>query len=710
METNDALVIQEDFTRAQRGKGFVRAQAGFHADLLPTWGGNAKDILEQPKCWSSRAVTQEVRQSVRAQKLAIRTGRRSQKGEDSSRLMRLHHHKKSFQGSNPSSNQSPTSSEAGDIIEANEDRNGRGGAVSNGGLGQKNHTGKLGAPSPHGGASSAGGAGLISPIDILGNDVRNAEGTRTQDILQKIEERCEELREDPEAFRELLLKIIRVRKEHQKPLPYGRKLVIENKWLCDDKETCMGYWREIHGLKRQITETEAKQDKLRLLALWPTPPEENQSRQKRENKILERGAETNVRIVETQLRRKQLDEERQEELRYLINRREMATEFKRKLERSMQLRAALCKLVIVAKAGKEISLCLEAVQAQNQERRRKLVAAAIIQRRWKSTKAAETGAQYRNAVRVIRRFAVQAVELRRKRKLRDAVNIIHWFLTAYENANFQMVMRNYRYRVVNCQRYFRSYVEITKQRSRALKILWDKIEREKIKTERTRAIAVMRKTRLKEPSSKTIRSSQEPMNPGTTGNQRSRGDLHNNNVQPNQGRKRNQALRQIRVNGSDRSMLSMHPGLYEQVSTRSTLVSGGNSTSLIAAADLGINVHRKVPKDIRRKLLKEYLETTRTGLKEQWKRYCRSRNTTAAEARLVTVEDVRSAVHAKHNMDLASVFTKRGEAQAEKQVPPFMKLYTYAVEGDMLALIEKGRAMADEQFLNVLNEEDPSSS
>ncbi|GBG28023.1 Hypothetical Protein FCC1311_042462 [Hondaea fermentalgiana] len=501
------MALERALEEAQRKmSGFVRAEAGFHAELLPTWGGNAKDILDQPKCWS----------------IANATG------------------------------------QSANVLDEDEVRE------------------------------------------------RYAAGA-----VKRVEKRFEELRQDPGRHHALLQKIARVRREQRPTLAYGRSHVVENKWLCDDRETCIAHWRELADLRARIVNAESKRDKIQLLALWPSPPEENQSAERRLARISDRAAETADRIEDARRRRDELEIEREQELMYLTNRREVTADLKKRVERAMRLREALCKLVVMAKAGSALSSRLSATQMENIERRRMVLAAAAIQRRWKDTKASAVGAQYRNAVRVVRRFAVRSAAIRRRRKTEDAANMIYWFLTAYENANFQMVMRNYRYRVVNCQRYFRS----------------------------------------------------------------------------------------------ETSLLSgVAAQLSEQASTRSTLCNT-SAGALAAAMDLGMHVPRKVPKEIRRRIIKEHLEQLRAQFKEQWKKFCRSRNNVAAEARFVTVEDVRTAVQAVSPTELDSMLAKRGEDSEAEQRPPLFKVFSNTTEKVMLDLIERGRAIVEDQFLDVLSEE-----
>ena len=119
--------------------------------------------------------------------------------------------------------------------------------------------------------------------------------------------------------------------------------------------------------------------------------------------------------------------------------------------------------------------------------------AKLIQRKWTKTREQEKGRKYRKAIAVVRRMTLHKVVKRLQLKKSDAANMVVNFLGQYDNTNFIKVMRNYRFKVIRCQRFWRTFCAITRARCRLLMLKWERVEGEYWKREKERMHARNRK-------------------------------------------------------------------------------------------------------------------------------------------------------------------------------------------------------------------------
>ena len=119
--------------------------------------------------------------------------------------------------------------------------------------------------------------------------------------------------------------------------------------------------------------------------------------------------------------------------------------------------------------------------------------ARLIQRKWTKTREQEKGRKYRKAIAVVRRMTLHKVVQRLQLKKSDAADKVVNFLGQYDNTNFIKVMRNYRFKVIRCQRFWRTFCAITRARCRLLMLKWERVEGEYWKREKERMHARNRK-------------------------------------------------------------------------------------------------------------------------------------------------------------------------------------------------------------------------
>ncbi|CAK8994384.1 Uncharacterized protein SCF082_LOCUS3917, partial [Durusdinium trenchii] len=664
-------------------------------DLLPTWGGKAEDILHQPKSWSSERITKEIRLAQRRQ-LGIRRKRPGhaakdrllppqnqlqllpeKRGQRQPRTLKALQQQELLQdqrlqpqlNEDEEQHQKLPMQQADDDLLLHQDLQG-----NNGGMLDTETMNEL----------------------SMGNQEMKAVGRWSRaNPARRVQKRCDLLRSDPALRNEFLASVVRARGERIRAAQQGRNLVVENKWLCDDRKACAAYWEEVRSMREQVKEAPTIQDKIQLYSMWPHPPAPNHSRAQVEDKVKKRAAALAARVARAKALKREQDSLRQEVLLQKVNKKEQQFEEARAQEAASRVYGILAPVLVHAKAAALLAQHLLTARDKAEEIKKMKRSAQMIQRRWKSSKSGETGLKFRNAIKVMRRFAKMAVKARNEDRKQRSAETIRWFLAQYENSNFQKVMRNYRIRVIKCQRYFRSYVAVTKARLKVLGMKWDRVEREWIRTDKHKALQEVK--RVEEGERRDTKRGTIAMaigEPGLGG------------LSPSRPRQQRSGRRQSNTSNF-RRQLSRKPSVGVGIGMNLGLGTGkGLSGALAMAAELGIHVHRKVPKAIKRDIIKAHLSHQRVLYKQRWREHCRSRNIMKAQSRLMTVEDVRSVVQAQSDAELLLVLDKKLESQEENHDAPFLKLFGDTTTAVIRELVDKGRAIADEQILQVLNEED----
>lgn len=99
-----------------------------------------------------------------------------------------------------------------------------------------------------------------------------------------------------------------------------------------------------------------------------------------------------------------------------------------------------------------------------------------IQRLWKKKRASHENEKYKKTIKTVRRF-IGLLRVRLKNtQLQRKADLISWVLADIETSNFQKVVKNFRSKVVSCQRSFQTYQKVSESRERALKKLFRKID------------------------------------------------------------------------------------------------------------------------------------------------------------------------------------------------------------------------------------------
>lgn len=148
----------------------------------------------------------------------------------------------------------------------------------------------------------------------------------------------------------------------------------------------------------------------------------------------------------------ELQQKKHEEKLRVVNRRDIR---KQKMKQIRQLQRRQRALLIAMLLGRSMVVWRDRLE---KERRRRAAqkevasAASRIQRKWNKQKRQKKGRRVRNAIKIIRRTCLALAFTRRARKKADAADMLVSFLRQYENANFIKIMRNYRYKVIQCQR------------------------------------------------------------------------------------------------------------------------------------------------------------------------------------------------------------------------------------------------------------------
>ena len=174
----------------------------------------------------------------------------------------------------------------------------------------------------------------------------------------------------------------------------------------------------------------------------------------------------------------------------------------------------MTKIVVVGLAHHVWKFALWEGREENRKKKEKAEAAAKIQRKWAKRKETQKGKRFRRSVKVLRRYCHALAFTRRYNKKKRSADMIKLFLKQYESSNFIKIMRNYRYRVIQCQRYWRSFVSITKQRLKLLALHWDKKVKEKSRKDRKKEAADKKRARTAMVDSRAILESVKSNKPG----------------------------------------------------------------------------------------------------------------------------------------------------------------------------------------------------
>jgi len=416
-----------------------------------------------------------------------------------------------------------------------------------------------------------------------------------------------------------------------------RDILLENMWLCDDVEKCRTYWEDVQKMKKTKDAEQISSALVVSSKHMPKPPGETHSHSKMLAKIGNRSRKLRAKLHQAKERRKRLEKER------LLFFREKKTLAQRK--RKECLRSAIIKVVVYVRCGKVLLELLEDMRMRNRDNEMIFLAALRIQKQWKRAKSSEEGVKYRNAVEVVRKFASIAVKNRRKNKEQRAARIISWFLSSFEKSNFQTIMRNYRSKVVNCQRLYNDYVEISRTRLRALGVLWDRVEKEKLRHERQHALEVVRR-------------------------------------------------REMHMQECSRT------SKYFERSKRAV----SPSATLAKAVDLGIKMFQRVPKDVKKQILRNHLKDVRRDFKRRWIEFVKSRKFLQTQSRFVSVEDVRRVLHADTDGELSMLLEKKSaEPRDSARMAPMMLLFSKSSGEHMSELIDRARQIVDEKVVNAFS-------
>ena len=177
-------------------------------------------------------------------------------------------------------------------------------------------------------------------------------------------------------------------------------------------------------------------------------------------------------------------------------------------------REVLTKIVVLGVSHHVWKFALWEGREENRKKKEKAEAAAKIQRKWAKRKETQKGKRFRKSVKVLRRYCHALAFTRRYNKKKRSADMIKLFLKQYESSNFIKIMRNYRYRVIQCQRYWRSFVSITKQRLKLLALHWDKKVKEKSRKDRKKEAADKKKAKSAMFDSRAILESVQRNKPG----------------------------------------------------------------------------------------------------------------------------------------------------------------------------------------------------
>jgi len=468
----------------------------------------------------------------------------------------------------------------------------------------------------------------------------------------RVLEKYEKIRASPEEQKALLQRLHNRRKKRTS----GRNILLENKWLCDDKTVCKEYWTKIYEYKEEIRNASTQSEKISLYSKWPVPPDENMSKEKVADKVKQRGRNLEMKVQQAISNHDQIQKERKDHLEFLSNKKRLLAFQKQEDLKNSRVYSFVQTLVIQSQSTNIFAEKLQAIRLFNIEKQQMLESVTTIQKLFKQSRAAENGLKFRNAIKNIRKFAIIAAATRKRERLANASEIIHWFFAVfcYENSNFQKIMRNYRYRVVNCQRFWRSFDLVTKARVKVISKKWDRHEKEKLKWERQKVFQEVKRSEAGLSDGRVSRSKQS-------------------------GLKR----------------LASSVGLNNQ----------GNNAALKAALELGIPIHKRVPKDIKYLLIVDYLHSCRKDFKMTWIEFCRARRVMKAQSRLVSMEDARLAIHVDTNDELLEMFHKKSKHDDSAIRPPSMLLLTNTTVDVLNALIAKARRLVEEQLMDVLTVE-----
>ncbi len=739
--------------KASQQHNTVAVKAGFYPVLLPTWGGKAKDILQQPKCWTSKNVTAVLRRSEHerllegqdeervaalygpmthgnasgkntAEERALAlvkvkqcsspfavspTNQVSDDEDDSSfyfgsnssrsqsRLLSGVDNRDLYNGAEDSQDMKRCGSQASSFSEAIEKFSVASEGPLDASFGQLeifdniNHESGIGIGDQEICNDQTVTSSALLVLDKnVGKSMSNNH-IKPNSAIGTVLAKCNAIRDDPAEYKALLERI----KKYKDANSFGkreRNLIIENKWLNSDKKACVEYWNDIRALRARIAQTDSIDLKIGLYGLWPTPPAPNHSQKDVAKKFKARGRELERRIQETRNRRERQDEERLERVHALLNKKETEAEEKRAHEKATRVHAALWPIIVSSHAALALEQAVQEVLAKTAEKRLQHQMASVIQNRWRKTRAPKNALQFRNAISVVRRFAKKAIERRQVKKVDRSIKIIHWFLTSYENSNFQKVMRNYRYRVISCQRHFKGYQSITNARLKALSLKWDQVEKDKMRVERQKLMSQMRNQQIEMPR-------------GGLGAAGFDGNAINQNGSQSHGKMLRQGtVKQIR-SGPPGGPMSRQPTSRLGAGAAGGL-KGGPASNMMhmggGAAPIMPNMPRKVAKDIKREILLAYLKTQRLNFKAYYQNHARARKYMEAQSRLMTIEDMRSVVRASSDSEMRKVYDRKVEENKGNSTRPFLSILTNTTEAILGELIEQGRQMVSEETIDMM--------
>lgn len=91
-----------------------------------------------------------------------------------------------------------------------------------------------------------------------------------------------------------------------------------------------------------------------------------------------------------------------------------------------------------------------------------------IQKNWRKKRVVKAGRHYRHAVYLIRSFVQICKSNMIHKRVRRKANLIRWVFLEMETSNFQKVVKNYRDKVVKCQRLYRDFKTVSEMRLQVL--------------------------------------------------------------------------------------------------------------------------------------------------------------------------------------------------------------------------------------------------
>ena len=464
-----------------------------------------------------------------------------------------------------------------------------------------------------------------------------------------------------------------------KRLSNGRNIMMENMWLCSSKEACEKYWRRLKALDFRVQQCTSVEDQIRLYAQWPHPPGNTHAPGARKSLIRQRALKHAEKVAGAKKARQQLETERIEHLKFVMNKKEYLLEQKRKEEHAA-LKIASFKLmmsnIVLASRVQVFEKRLIEERLKRQKRSQEI---AKIQRNYRKSKAHIQGKRYRAAVKAVRKFALIATFTRRLKRKKKSADIIRLFLSQYQNADFVKLMKNYRYRVIQCQRMFRSYREITKARLKLLTLKWDKLERERIRSEQRHAKAEVLKASRKA-SQANVEKRKSALKRGSTA--------------------KNFVARKSTLHFALAGMKTPASSLRRKLSKAQKINS--NIAAFAAAAELGITVYSRVPIKIKRGIIKDMLISRRGHFKAMMNRKRQEAVVKNREENMISVDDVKRLLTTSSKEEETKLLEEKFGFDFDKtRLGPMLMLLLKSVTNEVMnEYIDQGRQAADDELLN----------